>query len=336
MMDRMRLAQSQSNSMEEVGDTLQEEEKQIEIIKERIAEIQRSGHTLQREVSQYRKLVKMIVDPESNIGSLKVLRDRTESQLFTFTKEWEQHQERLSEKETVLEIKRQDHQRDHNHLIMCLKRVRRELKQAKLVLQEKTKALQEVEDIYQHFPKTKLTRKGYINGILEVIKQIHKQKQEILNIIQDIRSVQKQLNLQAEKLKRVETMGDEKLFRVALTSLDSAQPNPFTSATTSSTVVSLLFPSASSDKPSIELGNKSLLIENYRKFTEIRQLYEELFCLIDRIGKAEDGSRGLRNWVSQAESRDSGRFLQHITNDIASIRKENEELLRTCSESPVL
>nr|CCA21566.1 conserved hypothetical protein [Albugo laibachii Nc14] len=324
----IRIVQPVFNNVEEIKEALHDEQNRIERAEQQIAEMYHSGRTLQREVSQYRKLMEMMVDPESNFDRLKALRDRNESQLSTFTKEWEQHEEKLSEKETVLESKYQAHQKDHNHLIMCVKRVRRELKRAKLVLQEKSQTLQEVESIHKLLPKTKLTRKGYTNGILEVIKQIHKQKQDIVKIIQDIRVVQKQLNSQGEKLKRVETVGDEKLFRLAKASLDSAQPNPFTSAASSSTVASTLFPSTCPDKSSVDLSNKNLLVENYRKFTEIRQLYEELLGLIEDIGKAEDASRDLANWVSQAESRDSGRYLEQITNDIATIRQESEELLR--------
>ena len=77
-----------------------------------------------------------------------------------------------------------------------------------------------------------------------------------MQIICDIRSVQKQINFSSEKLKRCEAVADERLFKAADQHGDKSL----------STTV----------KSSDPTTKRSAYVESYRCFAEVRELFEEL------------------------------------------------------------
>ena len=59
--------------------------------------------------------------------------------------------------------------------------------------------------------------------ILDIIKQIKKQKAEIGRVVADVREVQLDINAAAERLRRAEAVADESIYKVLLPTLRSSQ-----------------------------------------------------------------------------------------------------------------
>ena len=62
----------------------------------------------------------------------------------------------------------------------------------------------------------------YTYRIMDIIKQLRKQKVEINRVISNIREVQSQINAVTAKLKRTEALADEQLYQTARESKDAA------------------------------------------------------------------------------------------------------------------
>jgi molybdopterin converting factor small subunit len=155
-----------------------------------------------------------------------------------------------------------------------------------------------LEQKYENEPKY-TSRSSYTTRIMDIIKQVHKQKQEIRKIIQDIQVVQKQINFSSEKLKRSEAVADENLFRAAKKHEENSSK-----------------------------GSSSTYVESYRYFAEVREVFEELILIVADIGKKENAIRDLENWISHLKTRESGKNLARVINDLQVVRDENATLIK--------
>lgn len=171
------------------------------------------------------------------------------------------------------------------------------------MIQEKMDAMRVLDNSYAQLPQN-LNRNMYTTRIMEIIKQVHKQKTEITKIIDDIKSIQKQLNFASEKLKRSEAVAEDKLYNAASSAVASSSS------------------SSSSSK-----DGQNPFVECYRKFAEVRELFEELILVVGDVGKKENAARDLENWISQLQTRDSSRHLDKVLTDLQSVQQENSALL---------
>ncbi|TYZ63559.1 hypothetical protein PybrP1_013153 [[Pythium] brassicae (nom. inval.)] len=180
-----------------------------------------------------------------------------------------------------------------------MKRFRVEMKDMAAAIERKMDTMRSLDRAFAQLPPN-VNRSMYTTRILEIIKQVHKQKAEIAKVIDDIRAVQKQLNSAAETLKRSEAVAEDKLYAAASRAAAAAS-------------------SSSRDAP-------SPYIECYRRFADVRELFEKLLAVVADAGRKENAARDLENWISQLQSRDSGRHLDRVLADLESVEAENRAL----------
>ncbi|DAZ94515.1 TPA: hypothetical protein N0F65_011868 [Lagenidium giganteum] len=252
---------------------------------------------LQDAVEERKQMLDMLPQATENISKLEVICSKNDAKLRELENEWETHRRPLEEEEARLMSLKSNRKARCRQYIAEMKEFRKEMKEMAVVIQQKMETMCNLEKAYSQLPKN-LNRTMYTTRIMEIIKQVHKQKQEIAKIIEDIRSVQKQLNFASEKLKRTEAVTDEKLFGAA------------------SVATSQLSSSSSAD-------DDNMYIECYRKFAHVRELFEELILVVGDVGKKENAARDLENWISQLQSRDSSSQLDKVLADLQSIKQEN-------------
>lgn len=182
--------------------------------------------------------------------------------------------------------------------VVEMKSFRVEMKDMAAAIERKMDAMRSLDRAYAQLPPN-VNRTMYTTRILEIIKQVHKQKAEIAKIIEDIRAVQKQLNSASETLKRSEAETEDKLYAAA---------------------------SRAATATSSSRDAASPFIECYRKFADVRELFEELLAVVADVGRKENTARDLETWISQLQSRDSGRHLDRVLADLESVQAENSAL----------
>ncbi|KAH8051147.1 hypothetical protein JL720_15209 [Aureococcus anophagefferens] len=95
-----------------------------------------------------------------------------------------------------------------------MKRCRGEMNAMVLDVRDKDDRHRLLEERYAAMPKN-VNRALYTYRIMDIIKQIAKQKGEITKIVDDIRSVQKENNKIGATLQRTEALADERVFQEA-------------------------------------------------------------------------------------------------------------------------
>lgn len=284
-----------------------------------VADLEISKPALEKTLAAEKKLLSMLPAAEENVAKLEALCKKTQQKLDELAGEWEQTRGPLlrEQEELIANMSESGAQARGRQLIADMKTFRSEMYEIAESIEEKTQALAALEKAYataRSSNKNQQTRNSYTARIMDIIKQVHKQKQDIAKIIDDITLVQKQLNVSAEKLKRSEAIAEDKLFSAATKKLQSNN---------SSSGLALGVGFSAGKEPA---ANTAAYIDCYRKFTQVRELFEDLLGVIGDVGKKENGVRDLMNWIAQLEARDSSRHIDKVRADLDAVRLENAAL----------
>ena len=152
---------------------------------------------------------------------------------------------------------------------------------------ERAKLLQ---DELEKMPKN-VNRSLYTYRIMDIIKQVSKQKAEIAKIIRDIHDVQKDINAASSKLHRKEAEADERIYQGA------------------------------SDEGADE-AHKSA----YASLVSLRQFFEELVNAVSERGKADNVARDLEARSEQLASRNTANNMERIQRDLQQVKAENDAM----------
>lgn len=279
----------------------------LDRIRERVETSKAIATKLAKELTTRKQLLTLLPNAAENIAKLEALCAKNEGELKHLEDEWKAHKEPFEKEEQALMSMHSNRKARHRQLVVEMKAFRAEMKEMVPVIQQKMEELQALDQVYATLPRH-LSRSSYTNRIMDIIKQVHKQKQEINKIIEDIKVVQKQLNTSSEKLKRTEAVTEDKIFSEATKQAASKDPNnPY--------------------------------VECYRKFAQVRELFEELILVTSDVGKKENTARDLENWITQLQGRDSSAQLEKVLKDLNSVRHENAvitEQLRALRSLPTL
>lgn len=134
-------------------------------------------------------------------------------------------------------------------------------------------------------------RAMYTHRIMDITSQIVKQNKDIDKITNDIRDIQKTINLNSSTLQRADAIAEELIF------------------------------AAASDK------NDSAMVDTYRRLKTLRAKFEELIGTVSKIGQQEKTNRDLETKIDQEQARISSNNFDRIKQDLDAIVKENAQLV---------
>ncbi|ETW09127.1 hypothetical protein, variant [Aphanomyces invadans] len=251
---------------------------------------------LEQDVAIRHQTLDMLTDASTNIAKLQDMCAKSSTHLMKLAEEWETHRLPLV-RELEAHAANQVHRIERAHALESeTAYFRAEAKALGDTLIQKQEQRQILERKYDAMAKG-IHRSMYTARIMDIIKQVHKQKADIQKIVADIRTVHKQINASSEKLKRSEAIAEERLFRAAKD--DKLRPD-----------------------------RRQLYIECYRLFTTIRELFDQLIVCVAETGKRENQCRGLEMWISQLTHHVNLANLERIHHDMALVKHENQALMQ--------
>ncbi|EEY56005.1 uncharacterized protein PITG_08754 [Phytophthora infestans T30-4] len=284
---------------------LDRERGHLQQVEQHVLETQSTGQELQKQLARQKQLLAMLPQAQANILKLEAICQSNAEKKVEISQQMGSARGPLLLEYAALEGQKSSRKARCRQLIREMKAFRAEMLEISGIIQSKMESLKALERV-QERQLAKLgqkkdadgpmTRNMYTSRIMDIIKQVHKQKQDIAKILDDIKGLQKQLNTASERLKRTEAVAEDKLYSAASTS-----------KSTSST-------------------KADAYVECYRKFAQVRELFEELIVVVGDVGKKENAARDLQNWISQLESRDSSSHLDKVLADLESVRLENGTL----------
>ncbi|KAG7399109.1 Coiled-coil domain-containing protein 22 [Phytophthora boehmeriae] len=286
---------------------LDRERGELEQVEQHVLETQATGQEMQKQLTRQKQLLAMLPQATTNIAKLEAMCRTNAEKKAEIAQQMENARDSLLKEYALLESQKSNRKARCRQLIKEMKSFRSEMLGLTGVIHLKMENMRSLERIHER-QLAKLdkkadrqdgeltTRNMYTARIMDIIKQVHKQKQDIAKILDDIKGLQKKMNVTSEKLKRTEAVAEEKLF------------------------------TAASKSKTTNSGKSEAYVECYRKFAQVRDLFEELIVLVGEVGKKENMTRDLQNWISQLEARDSSSHLDKVLADLESVRHDNGTL----------
>ncbi|UIZ28782.1 hypothetical protein KXD40_007318 [Peronospora effusa] len=275
-------------------------------VEQHIIDTQNMGQLMQKQLAKQKQLVAMLPQAKANILKLEETCKASAEKKHEIARQTKVARESLLKEYAELKGQKSSRKARCRQLIRGIKAFRTEMQKITGIIHAKMESVQALENILERrmdklgkqkdFKGGPMTRNMYTSRIMDITKQVHKQKQDIAKILEDIKELQKQLNASSEKLKRTEAVAEEKLYSAASNSKNSGSTRA------------------------------EAYIECYRKFAHLREIFEELIVIIGDVGKKENAARDLHNWISQLEARESSNHLDKVLADLDSVRKENSIL----------
>jgi len=154
---------------------------------------QRKKEGLEDEYRVKKRTCDLLPDAENNIRLLKQISQQSAQRLIELATEWEQH--RLPLLNQIRELSHQishanDDSKSNVEKIRALRATMREYVQD---IQKKEERYKQLIDMYNRLPK-EINRSLYTQRILEIVKNVKKQKVDIEKILIDIKSLKKEIS----------------------------------------------------------------------------------------------------------------------------------------------
>lgn len=140
-------------------------------------------------------------------------------------------------------------------------------------------------------PDAIITRPVYTRRILDVVRQIRKQKAEIARIVNDVRTVQNDLTTVTEKVRKTASSATESMERSA-----------------------------------VEHAKDPAYRQSLRLLLALQDAFSNLINAVTIIGQAENETRDMENRIEQMQQRNDAANTVQLLKDLASIRDENNQL----------
>ncbi len=239
-----------------------------------------------------KKALEMLPDAQSNIAKLQDICGKSAERLVELGTEWESHRvplvASLRKHKEGLSVRKETCRK----MVEEMKSMREEMKGMASQVREKEERFELLKAEFQRMPKN-INRIQYTYRIMDIIKQIKKQNVEIEKIIGDIRQVQKDINSVGERLKRTETVADERMFKAA------------------------------------NAANKDEAhVKSYKLLAEMRATFEQLVEAVTEAGKADTTIRDLESKIEQLTQRLSSNNIDQIEKDLAQVKEDSQKLVK--------
>ncbi|KAH8070895.1 hypothetical protein JL721_4812 [Aureococcus anophagefferens] len=256
-----------------------------------LAALKDAGAHAEREYTVRRKTLEMLPESEAAILKLAEICGAPARKLVDLAREWEGHRVPLVEKIRASRAELRRRKLKAKAMVDEMKRCRGEMNAMVLDVRDKDDRHRLLEERYAAMPKN-VNRALYTYRIMDIIKQIAKQKGEITKIVDDIRSVQKENNKIGATLQRTEALADERVFQEANAG-----------------------------------GKDPQLVAAYRSLSDLRKLFEKTVTVISETGAKEREARDLDSKKKQLKARVSTANLDKILADLGQVKQENAGLV---------
>lgn len=258
---------------------------------QQLIDFQKQTEELENDCVIRKKALEMIPSAAENIAKLQMICEKNKEKLGALEEEWKQVREPF---ETNIQTKEKQKQLRIQHIADMIE----EIKQYKELMGPMLHDLKEKQDraVLLEQEKAKLpknlNRSLYTHRILDITASIAKQNKEITKITNDIRDVQKTINLHNNALTRSDAITEELIYKAAIEK------------------------------------NDSVMIDTYRRLKNLRNAFNELIQSIQTIGNLQNSSRELETKIDKEKARIASYNYDRIFADLASVNQENEQLMQ--------
>jgi peptidoglycan hydrolase CwlO-like protein len=153
----------------------------------------------------------------------------------------------------------------------------------------------------------------YTHRIMDITSSLAKQHKEVEKITNDIRDLQKTINLNTNTLSRTDAICEELIFTVSSSAFTLILP-----------INKMFF---FHDCKAADNRNDPVMVDTYRRLKNLRSAFESLVSTVNSIGSTEKQTRDYETKIDQEKNRLASYNFERIQTDLEAIMKENASLL---------
>jgi hypothetical protein len=293
--------ETQISSLQEEIDALMRESRAIELKLEQFTassrQIDAELHALSASTAPLedsykvkKKTLDLLPEAQKNLAELGRLVQQSSAKLIELATEWENHRVPLIQKLRKAKEKQLERKETIGKKAELIRKMREEMKFMAQELREKDGALRSVEEEFKTLPKS-INRQVYVRRIMDIMKNLDKQKEEISKILGDVRRVQKDINTVTESNKRSFSIADEIIFQHA-----KKNPSDFHMA------------------------------KAYKLLVELRDGFAALIDTVNETGRIHNELREQIIQIDDLQQNNSAINIDRVSSDLNAIKKENKAL----------
>lgn len=257
---------------------------------------QSKRETLEEEYRIKKRTYDLLPDAANNIKLLRDISQQSSQRLLQLAKEWEQH--RAPMLDTYRKLKEQKAKEKLDGTQPKLERIRELREQMKILvaeIQKKDEKYNQLLEIYNALPKD-MNRSVYTRRILEIVKNVKKQKVDIDKILIDTRNLKKEISQVYDTLhNRSFPATSELVFKDAL--------------------------------------KEPTLKQAYKDLVAMHEKFEALAKSVEEAGTTKNNVLNLEVKIEQTLQRTESLDVDRVAQDLKDVKLENQSLIVKLKEA---
>jgi len=232
----------------------------------------------------------LLPEAEKNLEQLGQVSVDNTKRLLKFGEEWEKTRVPL-----VIKIRRgkqllDQRKGDVGKKVALIKRMRVEMKAKAQAVREKDLIYKQVAEELSKLPKS-INRQVYIRRIMDIVKNLDKQKLDIRKILEDVKRAQKDINQVTKTSQRSFAMTDEVVYQTAKTNRDDP-----------------------------------VATQAYKNVLTMREGFEALVEKVAETGRCKNEITEMQARIESLDQRNTSLNMERVQKDLEQVKKENKQL----------
>mmetsp|Transcript_52261 Transcript_52261/g.131204 ORF Transcript_52261/g.131204 Transcript_52261/m.131204 type:complete len:757 (+) Transcript_52261:112-2382(+) len=176
---------------------------------------------MRRHLLIQKKTLDLLPNGEENVKRLRELADRSAERLMILATQWETVRAPLLERYRKLKLQFSDRKSNAQRLLVEMKKMREQMLGLADEFRQRDGVYKELASAFEAMPSN-ISREVYTDRIIDIVRQVKKQKVDIDKILRDTRDLQQEVNTISGTLDRSFAVAQELVFQHASTSKDPA------------------------------------------------------------------------------------------------------------------
>lgn len=240
-----------------------------------------------------KRTLKLLPDAEKNLEKLKSICDASEQRVLKMGDQWEGYRVPQFEKYRREKQLLSDRKNEVRKKVDMIRRMRKEMKQMAQDIRKKDEQYKQLVVELNKLPKS-INRQVYIRRIMDIMKNLDKQKAQIKVILNDVRGVQRDINNVSDTSGRSFNVTEKVVF-------DAAKSTKSKSADTTG-------------------------LRAYEQLAKLRDGFDKLVTTVEDTGKTKNAIRAYETQIDALEAQNTGLSMKRVADDLKQIKSENKTL----------
>eukprot|EP00052_Salpingoeca_macrocollata_P006690 m.55113 g.55113 ORF g.55113 m.55113 type:complete len:627 (-) comp15587_c0_seq1:25-1905(-) len=240
------------------------------------------------------RVIDMLPNADENIAKLQAMAEATEAKLVALAQKWEEMRVSLIDEYRKLKTASMSAKSESQQQLEEMQAVKEEALRVVELTKAKDMLLSQLQAEADKMNKD-LSRSSYTQRILEIVKSISRQKEDIAKVLIDTRALQKDISQLTDKLNRTYAVTDELIFK---------------------------------DAKKDEANRKA-----YKQLAALHETCTNLTKTVEDTGAIMREIKELEDQIDIEQRKNMGESLQRITADYQQVKGENTALVAQIKSS---